>query len=104
MAPDGAPGRSCLQGQGAGWDTATTVLKYDQLLVQGCLRGMLAPTCHQRLVLQRGARAGTRSWGEEQIRPLAVSALWYCSTTRLGTDFLMSDMPLPQLSFTAFTG
>ncbi|CAE6970956.1 unnamed protein product [Symbiodinium natans] len=60
-----------------GWDTATTVLKYDQPHVQGCLRVMLASTC------------------EEQVRPLAVSALWYGSATRLprlGTDFLMSDM------------
>ena len=55
---------------------------------------------------------GRESRGEEQVRPLAVSALWYGSTTRLGTDFLMSDMPLQQhscehprtQSFTAFTG
>ncbi|CAE7434487.1 unnamed protein product [Symbiodinium natans] len=53
----------------------------------------LAAGCESRdSLLRRGAGS---------VRPLAVSALWYGSTTRLGTDFLMSDMTQ---SFTAFTG
>ena len=87
-------------GQGAGWDTATTVLNAGPNMSP---TPSLAAGCESRdSLLWRGAGSPSSSF----------CTIWYGSTTRLGTDFLMSDMPLPQhscehprtQSFTAFTG